>query len=207
MDPDGQSLFRVTDHQASHPRYAFLEPSLSPDGEWIVFEAAIQVTRAEEHSSIYKVRSNGAELTRLTNGDSGDFEDRQPNWSPQGNRILFQRRLRGSDEWNLYTMSPSGTDVRRVTTARSAGTDASWSPDGRWIVYSSENGALPVPNVHIISADGGDPIRVTYSDRHEDSAPSWSPDGRWIAFESHVSEDPDSPSALWRIAAPLDRLR
>jgi cysteinyl-tRNA synthetase len=50
---------------------------------------------------------------------------------------------------------------------------------------------------------GGAPLRVTFSYTREDSAPSWSPDGKWIAFESR-EQDQDSPTALWRIAAPRD---
>ena len=97
-------------------------------------------------------------------------------------------------------MSPDGTDFRPVTTNPSSDTDASWSPDGRWIVYSSDYGGLPVPNIFVVSAAGGIPIRVTHDDTHEDVAPSWSPDGKWIAFESHEGPDEDAPSALWRIA-------
>jgi len=46
MDPDGGTLFRVTNVAARGGRWAFIEPTFSPDGEWIVFEAGIQ--RANE---------------------------------------------------------------------------------------------------------------------------------------------------------------
>jgi cysteinyl-tRNA synthetase len=92
-----------------------------------------------------------------------------------------------------------------VTTAPSSDTDASWSPDGQCIVYSTDHGGLPVPNLFIIPASGGEPVRVTFSETHEDGAPSWSPasaSSAWIAFESHEGQDEDSPAALWRIAVP-----
>jgi TolB protein len=138
----------------------------------------------------------------MTDGPGNGSDDRQSNWSPTGDRILFQRRAPGSDDWNLYTMAADGGDVRPVTAAPSSDTDASWSPDGRWIVYSADHREAPVPNIFIVSAEGGVPLRVTRDDTHEDGAPSWSPDGKWIAFESHLGQDEDTPASLWRIRAP-----
>jgi len=99
-------------------------------------------------------------------------------------------------------MAVDGSGLRQVTVASSSDTDASWSPDGRQIVYSSDYEGLPTPNIFVISADGGTPTRVTHDTANEDGAPSWSPDGQWIAFESHAGQDEDTPASLWRIAAP-----
>ncbi len=153
------------------------------------------------------MRLDGTELTELTDGLKGGTDDRQPNWSPVGDRIVFQRRSPGSDDWNLYTMAPDGSDIRPVTTAPSSDTDASWSPDGRWIVYSSDYGGLPVPNIFVIPANGGKTVQVTLSSTNEDSAPSWSPGSgsdQWIAFESHEGVAEDTPASLWRVPVPED---
>lgn len=198
MASDGTSLFRVTRHIG--PGY-FIEPSFSPDGRWIVFEWDIDKPDELQQGSIWKVRADGSHLTRLTGGPGAGTDDRQPNWSPKGDRILFQRRIPGDDNWDLFTMALDGSDIRPVTVAPSADTDASWSPDGEWIVYSSDYGGLETPNIFVIPAAGGEPIRVTYSDTREDGAPSWSPDGRWIAFESHPAQDEETPASLWRVAA------
>ncbi|HEC24286.1 MAG TPA: hypothetical protein ENI95_15365 [Chloroflexi bacterium] len=199
MAEDGGDLFRVTHHTT---RAHFIEPGFSPDGAWIVFESSMGGA-----GSIWKVRADGSELTPLV--DDPGFEARQPNWSPNGDRILFQGRLAGSGDegWDLYTVAVDGSDRRPVTghgrpgDAPSGETDASWSPDGRWIVYSSDYGGLPTPDIFVIPSGGGEPIRVTRDPERYNGAPSWSPDGQWIAFEAHEGDD-ERPSSLWMIPAP-----
>ena len=190
---DGSEPARVTH---TLPNFA-LEPTFSPDGERIVFEVDNDAPEEEQIGTIWTIRIDGSDLKQLTPGT--DYDDRQPNWSPTGERILFQRREPGSDNWDIYTIAPDGSDLRQVTTQPSEDTDASWSPDGQWIVYSSDHDDVEVANLFIISVTGGKPVRVTYNETGYDGAPSWSPDRAWIAFESGNDE---VPTALWMIAVP-----
>lgn len=56
------------------------------------------------------------------------------------------------------------------------------SPDGRWVVFSNEEGPQAY-NLWVVSASGGEPIRVT-SGRYTDNMPAWFPSGERIAFRS-----------------------
>jgi TolB protein len=194
VDAAGGTPQRVTDR----PGFAAFEPSLSPDGAWVVFES--HVLDVEGDGALFKVRSDGSELTMLTDGST---DDRQPNWSPAGDRILFQSHLRVPGNIDIYTMDVDGGGVQRVTDSSAEDTDASFSPDGTRIVYSSNEGDLPNANLFVISTAGGAPVRASISEGY-DGAPSWSPDGRWLAFESSAG-DPDGSAGteLWIVPAPI----
>jgi len=196
--PDGSDFTRIT-HHAGTPWY--VEPSWSPDGSRIVFQADTPANSEDGYTGkIFVIDADGSDLRSLTSDPT--FDDRQPNWSPAGDRILFQRHRPNAEDWDLVTIDPDGSDLRVVADTSSSDTDASWSPDGRFIVYSSDFGGLETPNIFVVPETGGTPIRVTFDATHEDGAPSWSPDGRWIAFESHLGADEETAASLWKIAAP-----
>ena len=80
--------------------------------------------------------------------------------------------------------------------------DASWSPDGKWVLDSATYfNSAGEPNIWVVSADGTQLVRAT-NNLHEDGAPAMSPDGAWIYFESHVGSD-GTVSQIWRISSPV----
>ena len=57
----------------------------------------------------------------------------------------------------------------------------SWSPDGEYIAFSSENDGNF--DIYVMDADGGNPRRLT-NHPEDDWDSSWSPDGKRITFTS-----------------------
>ncbi len=158
------------------------EPSFSPDGQWIAFEAHSAANPDATPGTIWKIKTDGTSPTRLTfDGD----DDRQPNWSPRGDLIVFQS-LRSGSPWNLYTIAPDGSGSNRVTTQPGDQTDASFTPDGRYVVYSSDANALDQAGLWAAPSVGGSssPIRIGAGRTSYDGAPSVSRDGQWVVFET-----------------------
>jgi TolB protein len=190
--PDGTGLRRLV----RLPGRVAIEPSFSPDGSQVVFE--VSKYDAEGNGSIWLARDDGTGVRRLTRG----ADDRQPNWSPTGDRVVFQRR-RG-EVWDAWTIGPDGTGLRNVTrTRRVSETDIAWAPDGRRIVFSSDAYGDQIAALVAMDVETGARVRVTRARRWYDGAPSWSPDGATIAFEARRGEPDESPGTrLYRIAAP-----
>ena len=189
----GSSTQRQITRRADRMAY---EPSWSPDGQWIVFEA--HPLETEGHGVITVTqREGGGRYRTLTPTDA---DCRQPNWSPAGDWIVFQCLEAG--RWDLWIVRPDGTERQRLTDGPGDKTDASFSPDGRWIVYSGDAGELEYANLFIVPLTGGEPARLTHYDGY-DGAPAWSPDGRWVAFES-APADPEvaGGTRLWLIPVP-----
>jgi len=172
------------------------EPSMSPDGQWIVFES--HELDNEDNGIIVKFRIDGT--SPYQNLTDPDEDSRQPNWSPAGDKILCQKFSDG--QWDIYIMAADGTNHQRVTSGSGDKTDASFSANGQWIVYSSNELGLEFANLFRIPIFGGKAIRVTDYEGY-DGAPSWSPDSKKIAFESYPG-DPDNSSGttLWIIDVP-----
>ena len=58
---------------------------------------------------------------------------------------------------------------------------ATWSPDGRFIAYSSNRGGKF--DIWVQQVSGGDPVQITKGPGHN-WQPEWSPDGKFIAYRS-----------------------
>ncbi len=192
VDGRANDEWQVTDRD---DRAAY-EASFSPDGDWIVFES--HPLEVEGNGIITQYKIDGSQPYRALTAAGDDC--RQPNWSPAGDLIVYQKFA--DNQWDLWTMTPSGSNHRKITTGPGDKTDASFSPDGKWIVYSSDEGKLDYANLFIIPSGGGEPVRLTTHSGY-DGAPSWSPDGRRIAFES-APGDPEegNGTSLWQITVP-----
>ena len=88
---------------------------------------------------LYVLESEGAAPQLLLGGPE---KDRDPDFAPQGDKLLFLRD--GATGTALYVMRPDGTDVRLVA-GPSVGLDwTSWSEDGSRIAFTQRPGGRAV---------------------------------------------------------------
>ncbi len=87
---------------------------------------------------------------------------------------------------DIWTADENGANVQRLTVNKARDAYPRFSPDGKWIAFSSDrNGNL---DVFIIPASGGTPKQLT-SHSADDTVLGWTPDGRGVLFSSQRGED------------------
>src|SRR5207245_8000223 len=82
---------------------------------------------------------------------------------------------------DLWLVREDGTDPRRLTVHTARDVHPRFSPDGRWIAFSSDRyGNL---DVFVMPAEGGEPKQLTFHSA-PDTVVGWSRDSRRIVFSS-----------------------
>lgn len=119
MKPDG-SDFRIIVDDGMNNGFA----SWSPDGRRIVFKRGHQLAI---------MSLDDRKIVPLTDGT---HYDNFPQWSPKGDAILFTSD-RANGDFELYTIRPDGTGLRRLTNVFGNDAHASWCMGGEWILFSS----------------------------------------------------------------------
>ncbi len=100
---------------------------------------------------------------------------RTPDISPDGKLVAF------SYLGDIWIVDAVGGTARQVTSNPAHDLGPVFSPDGRWIAFSSNRyGSY---NVFVVPVQGGSPRRLTF-DSDNDLATGWSPDGKRILFAS-----------------------
>lgn len=109
---------------------AIATPSFSPAGDRVLFG---WLGKGGLSNDIYSISTDGDGETNLTN--SLEHENLTAGaWAPSGRRIVFDRFNDARENYEIFTMTASGTDIDRVGTI--TGGSASWSPDGRRLVFT-----------------------------------------------------------------------
>ena len=101
-----------------------------------------------------------------------------PSFSPDGKKLVVT--LGGVDgNLDIHVLDINSRRTTRLTTNRSIDTEGTWSPDGRYIYFTSDRSGGP--QIYRVNANGGTPERVTYEGSYN-ARPRLSPDGKRLAM-------------------------
>lgn len=120
----------------------------SPDGQTIAFSAPDGGSR--------KIRLVDVGTGNVTTLTVGLFDDSNPTWSPNGERLAFERRLSESNS-DIFVIDADGTDLEQLTTAMLPDRTPAWAPSGDEIAYFS---ARVDPGVFAVNPGNGSTRRI-----------------------------------------------
>lgn len=127
-------------------------PKFSPDGAQVVFESLDEVSL---DYNIWTANTDGSNLTQITT-DGGEY----PCWSPDGEWILYSNLQSGN--YDLFIIQSDGSQeaVKVMETKDANEVRASWSPDGKSIIYDTmlvtEKADPQNPGIYFINIDIGE---------------------------------------------------
>lgn len=134
VDIETESYTRLTDDFFDE-----FNPRWSPDGSKITFSSDradlpydYRLNEINGAYDIFVMNADGTGITRLTDNP---YDDRYPDWAPDGGKIVFSSNRNGIS--NLYSVDIENMTVQPLTNLLTGASSPSWSPDGTKIAFSS----------------------------------------------------------------------
>jgi dipeptidyl aminopeptidase/acylaminoacyl peptidase len=141
---------------------------------------------------LYVFELAGKRLTQIT---SGDYDDSEPAWSPDGKHLAFTSNRSKPDpdrtyDTDIWTVAADNTDKgahpAQVTTNPGSDEEPAWSPDGKWIAYVTQTDPklfdYATKHLAVSPSAGGETQVLTRELDRNVGHPRFSPDGKAIYF-------------------------
>ena len=200
MDLEGGST-RLTDDARLE------QPSVSSDGAW-----AVAVQQGGGTNAIVRVDLGTGAVAPLV-GPDPDVHWAFPALSPDGRWIAATRWEPNAYLDVVILEAQSGREVQRVTRDRAMDLAPRWSPDGRWIVWSSDRtGVMNILGASVVPETGrAGQTRLLTNVRTGLTYPSVDPSGAWIYASGYhvdgweVERVPFDPDAYGAAPPPHPR--
>jgi len=148
-----------------------MSPAWSPDGQWFAY-----VSFEQDISAIYLQSTRTGERRRISAraGVNGS-----PAFSPDGKKLALT--LSGSSgNLDVYILDLATQGLTRVTDDPAIDTEATWSPDGKFLYFMSDRGGAP--QIYRAEArERGAAKRITFN-VGQAMRPRVSPDGTQLAM-------------------------
>ena len=134
------------------------------------------VSHRTGNDDIFVMNQDGSNVINLTDAPSRDWH---PDWSPDGQKIVFTSDRTDNKNPDIFVINNNGTEVRNLTHDNANDNSPDWSPDNNQIVFGSDRDGGQ--DLYVVRVNTGEVTRLT-NDGITKSAPAWSPDGKQIAY-------------------------
>ncbi|QMW02548.1 S41 family peptidase [Spirosoma foliorum] len=153
------------------PKFAFAEPSLSPDGAEIAFVSG---------GDIWTVPTSGGEARLLV---SHPDNESRPLYSPDGKYLAFASSRTGNGDIYLLTLETGA--IKRLTYDDGSEVLNAWSRDSKMVYFQSTSRDISGMNdIYRVAITGGTPLPVTADRYANEFYGTPSPDGKTVAFSA-----------------------
>jgi Tol biopolymer transport system component len=132
-------------------------PIWTRDGKWITFGS-----QRDGAWGIYQIPADGSALAKRLFAAKDKIKVYPESWSPDGKTLTFAQITSSDTDWDIWTFSTSDAVTSLVAGGPGSQFGSSFSPDGRWIVYTDNQDpfglrAQPFPTtgvIHQLTQDG-----------------------------------------------------
>ena len=170
------------------------QPTQAGSFDDLIFFTAESDAVTNGSADIYTVRPDGSQRTNVTHDltKAWNGDDYNPKWSPDRSKIAFISDRAGGNtgDVDIFTVSPDGNDLTRLTNKPGYDVLYAWSPSGGQIVYFSSSGyeSFNPGQLIVMNSDGSNKTVITrelgfYYFR------GWSPDGQKIIYAKQTLHD------------------